>query len=320
MATPSRPLSTAESFMCGGLAACVAVTISNPPEVAKTRMQLQGELVKGGGEKVYKNAIDVLVKTYKNEGLRGIQRGLGAAYIYQALLNGSRLGFYDAFRREFNALLSKPAELQLASTSIAAGAATGVVGAMMGNPLFLVKARMQAYSPALAVGTQRYYKSTWDALSTIVRTEGPRGLVRGLDASMLRTAMGSSVQLPSYMWAKGQIVSNGLLGPDSPWTYLASSSVSGLCTCIVMQPADTTLTRMYNQPTQVLPNGRTVGLLYKNPLDCLWKTLQAEGPLGWYKGSTAHFLRIAPHTIVTLTANEFIIKLYRRWRDGPVES
>jgi len=42
-------------------------------------MQLQGELVKGGGEKVYKNAIDVLAKTYRNEGIRGVQRGLGAA-------------------------------------------------------------------------------------------------------------------------------------------------------------------------------------------------------------------------------------------------
>lgn len=42
-------------------------------------MQLQGELVKGGGTKVYKNAIDVLVKTYRNEGLRGVQRGLGPA-------------------------------------------------------------------------------------------------------------------------------------------------------------------------------------------------------------------------------------------------
>jgi hypothetical protein len=33
-------------------------------------------------------------------------------------------------------------------------------------------------------------------------------------------------------------------------------------------------------------------------------------------GSTAHFLRIAPHTIVTLTANEFIMNLYRTLRDG----
>ena len=55
------------------------VTVSNPPEVAKTRLQLQGELAKDGGVKVYTNALDVLSKTFKNEGIRGVQRGLGPA-------------------------------------------------------------------------------------------------------------------------------------------------------------------------------------------------------------------------------------------------
>ena len=49
------------------------------PEVAKTRLQLQGELTKAGGPKVYKNVFDVLAKTWKNEGIRGLQRGLGTA-------------------------------------------------------------------------------------------------------------------------------------------------------------------------------------------------------------------------------------------------
>lgn len=55
------------------------VTVSNPAEVAKTRMQLQGELAKEGGKKVYKNALDVFAKTWKNEGIRGLQRGLAPA-------------------------------------------------------------------------------------------------------------------------------------------------------------------------------------------------------------------------------------------------
>lgn len=73
-----------------------------------------------------------------------------------------------------------------------------------------------------------------------------------------------------------------------------------------MQPADTVrpyrayshfqtahhppqaLTRMYNQPTKVV-DGRHVGLLYKNPIDCLWKTLKTEGPFGWYKGTYSRF-------------------------------
>ncbi|PSR71055.1 hypothetical protein PHLCEN_2v13024 [Hermanssonia centrifuga] len=78
----TRPLNTAEGFVLGGLAACVAVTFSNIPDVAKTRMQLQGELAKDGGVRVYKNVVDVLAKTWKNEGLRGLQRGLGPAVRY----------------------------------------------------------------------------------------------------------------------------------------------------------------------------------------------------------------------------------------------
>ena len=98
----SKPLSSAEGFICGGTAACVAVrppprrpatrpssfvtrlsgfqvTVSNPAEVAKTRMQLQGELAKRGAAKVYNNALDVIAKTWRNEGIRGVQRGLGHA-------------------------------------------------------------------------------------------------------------------------------------------------------------------------------------------------------------------------------------------------
>lgn len=69
-------VSLAESFFIGGIAACTAVTISNPAEVAKVRLQLQGELAKNGGERVYKSAPDVFVKTWRNEGIRGLQRGL----------------------------------------------------------------------------------------------------------------------------------------------------------------------------------------------------------------------------------------------------
>lgn len=42
-------------------------------------MQLQGELAKKGTERVYKNSFDVIAKTWRNEGIRGIQRGLGPA-------------------------------------------------------------------------------------------------------------------------------------------------------------------------------------------------------------------------------------------------
>ena len=96
-------------------------------------------------------------------------------------------------------------------TSMGAGSLSAIVGcefylaqylqpyssyilAFLGNPLFLVKTRMQAYSPVLPVGAQRYYRHAWDAFSTIVREEGMKGLLRGWDAAILRGAIGGSVR------------------------------------------------------------------------------------------------------------------------------
>jgi solute carrier family 25 protein 34/35 len=49
-------------------------------------LQLQGELAKNGGLKVYNNAFDAMIKTWKNEGVRGMQRGLTVA-VRTAMLN-----------------------------------------------------------------------------------------------------------------------------------------------------------------------------------------------------------------------------------------
>lgn len=55
------------------------MTVTNTFEVAKTRLQLDGELRPKGEPRMYKNVFDALGKTYATEGIRGIQRGLGAA-------------------------------------------------------------------------------------------------------------------------------------------------------------------------------------------------------------------------------------------------
>ncbi|KAI5474320.1 oxaloacetate carrier [Pseudohyphozyma bogoriensis] len=331
---PKKPvtLTTLEGFTAGALGACMAVTVTNPMEVAKTRMQLDGELqssrpsaaagagaapgtapTAGASGRVYKNVFDCMAKTAKFEGIRGVQRGLGAAYFYQVALNGSRLGFFEPIRQTLNSALGYESLSVHASTSIAAGATSGMIGGALGNSLFLVKARMQSYSPYNPVGAQHHYTSIYDGFRKIIAAEGPKGLLRGIDAAILRTAMGSSVQLPSYILAKKTL--NGWGMKDGILVYLASSTFAGMCVLIMMQPADTVLTRLYSQaPNSIGPDGKPRGLLYKGPIDCLMKTYKAEGVLGWYKGSFAHLLRIAPHTIVTLTANEMISRQFLAWK------
>ncbi len=99
------------------------------------------------------------------------------------------VGFYEPIRKGLNSVVGRDPKEQMFATAITAGAMSGIIGATLGNPLYLIKARMQAYSPALPVGAQHYYTSSFNALASVVRKEGARGLSRGVTAAMLRTAM-----------------------------------------------------------------------------------------------------------------------------------
>jgi solute carrier family 25 protein 34/35 len=222
----------------------------------------------------------------RNEGFRGLLAGLGTAYCYQVMLNGCRLGFYEPIRTNLTSLLYKDPAYQSFGVNIISGASSGVLGAAVGSPFFLVKTRLQSYSPFLPVGTQHKYKNALDGFRSIYRNEGIRGLYRGTNAAMVRTGFGSSVQLPTYFFAKRRLQEHlGL--EEGVALHLASSTVSGFVVCCAMHPPDTVMSRMYNQ----------TGDKYKSAVDCLMKTVRSEGVLAVYKGFTAHLARILPHTV-----------------------
>ena len=62
-----------------------------------------------------------------------------------------------------------------------------------------------------------------------------------------------------------------------------------------MNPFDVVSTRLYNQ--KVDASGR--GLLYRGWVDCFSRTVKAEGFFGLYKGWSAHYFRLGPHTVAT---------------------
>ncbi|KAJ5246536.1 hypothetical protein N7468_001519 [Penicillium chermesinum] len=296
---------TLGSFIAGGIAACGAVTVTHSFETVKIRLQLQGELqAKGSVTKKYKGPLHGVKVIWQNEGPKGLFRGIGSAYIYQVLLNGCRLGFYEPIRSNFASVVYKDPSVQSLGINVFAGALSGVIGAAAGSPFFLVKTRLQSYSPFLPVGTQHNYKNSFDGLSKIYRSEGIRGVYRGVGAAMIRTSFGSSVQLPTYFLAKRTLTKHLDLA-DGPAMHLYSSALSGFVVCCFMHPPDTIMARLYNQ----------TGNLYGGVFDCLYKTIRTEGVLAIYKGFFAHLARILPHTILTLSLAEQTNKFMRRVED-----
>ena len=72
--------STTGAFIAGGAAACGAVTVTHSIETIKIRLQLQGELQsKKDAPRLYKGVLHGVRTVYKNEGMRGLLRGLNCA-------------------------------------------------------------------------------------------------------------------------------------------------------------------------------------------------------------------------------------------------
>ena len=144
------------------------------------------------------------------------------------------MGFYEPIRSNLARITLGSPEKSNAAINMISGASSGIMGACLGSPFFLVKTRLQSYSPIFPVGTQHIYKGAFDAFRHIFKAEGVKGLYRGVDAAAIRTGMGSSVQLPVYNWAKKTIEKYQLL--DGPAKHVAASACSGVGVCIAMHP------------------------------------------------------------------------------------
>merc|ERR550519_1994686 len=71
-------------FSASMVAAAVASLVSNPTHVSKTRLQNMRPV---GGVYPYKNMVDCLLQTMRNEGPLAIYKGLGPTFARQAPLN-----------------------------------------------------------------------------------------------------------------------------------------------------------------------------------------------------------------------------------------
>ena len=293
---PLRPIRLRDQFFLGALSSSCAVVFSNPLETAKTRMQLQGELCVGANagksSRVYRNSIHALFRIGKEEGVKGLQRGLGSAFAYQVAVNGTRLGLFEVMTPWIATSIGavNPDGRPHAAVSAVSGAVAGAIGAFVSSPIYLVKVRLQSASDAVSVGlTQHRYAGLCHGLASVVRQSGWRALWTGAVAQISRVAVVSVAQLGVFSSAKSFFIKRFGVSKGMSSDVLASC-VSGALATVAMSPVDLVATRLCNNNS---------GVVYKGMLDCVAKTVRAEGFLGLYKGVTATYFRLAPHATLT---------------------
>ncbi|NWR81934.1 S2534 protein, partial [Centropus unirufus] len=160
-----------------------------------------------------------------------------------------------------------------------------------------VKTHLQAQTKAaVAVGHQHNHKGVCSAFRSIYRQHGVAGLWRGVTGAVPRVAVGSAAQLGTFSSAKDWVCERQGLPEDSWAAVLAGAVVSGAAVALAMTPLDVVSTRLYNQPVEADGTGK----LYRGFLDCILQISSKEGLLGLYKGIGAVYLRLGPHTVLSL--------------------
>ncbi|XP_075586494.1 solute carrier family 25 member 35 isoform X2 [Dermatophagoides farinae] len=242
----------------------------------------------------------------RNESFISLQKGLVPAIWYQFIMNGCRFGLYQVCD---NLRLTRNEHGDVIFyRSIICGVGSGIVGSFLGSPFYLIKTHLQSQSEShIAVGHQHKHSSMTAGFRTIFVQNGIKGLWRGSVASITRVSVGGSIQLTSFATVKTFLDKKNWIDVNSWYGTLLSSMIGSCFVVVSMTPFDVVSTRLYNQPVDP-KTGR--GQLYRGIPDCMIKIFRTEGILGFYKGFGASFLRLGPHTVLSIFFWQLLRKEY----------
>ncbi|XP_067627403.1 mitochondrial 2-oxoglutarate/malate carrier protein-like [Eurosta solidaginis] len=289
---PSVP--TVLKYAFGGIAAVAGSSIMHPMDLFKTRMQITSESV---GKKP--GIIHVITTAVKEDGIRGLYRGLTGTILRHSIYSTIRLGLFTSgteyYRNKFD---DSPTVVASVFIAIIAGA----LGSFVSTPADVCLIRMMS-DARLPPEERRNYTNVINALTRIVKEEGLLTLWRGAVPTVGRAIVVNTAQLASY----GQFrnLSEKYLGlQEGMLLHFAASTGSGLLTATVSLPVDLVKTRIQNMK---VINGKPE---YRGISDATIKTIRSEGTLALWSGYIPYSLRIVPNTILVFVFLEQLNTLY----------
>ena len=139
---PSHRESHVMRIIFAGIASVSAASVTHPIDTLKIRLQIQGEMGKRGSKEAYDNIFKAFQVVYKNEGMRGLYKGVSASFMRESIYSSLRLGLYEPIKTLMGATdpHNTPFYLKLVSAGM-----SGFIGAALANPCDLIKVRMQAW-------------------------------------------------------------------------------------------------------------------------------------------------------------------------------
>ena len=322
------------------LGGMTAATLTSPLDVLKTRLQsdfYQSQLVASRAARGIpslaqlsfsrtallhvRETFSILLAIPKVEGWRALFKGLGPNLVgvvparainFFAYGNGKRL-----ISREFNN------GKEAAWVHLLAAAQAGIVTGTATNPIWLVKTRLQLdKSRAQQTGAGhdgRKYKNALDCTIQTVRTEGIRGLYRGLSASYLGVTE-STLQWVLYEQMKkylaereAALVASGRMSTtwDDTVSWAGKLGAAGsakFVAALATYPHEVVRTRLRQAPVTTSARG-VPQLKYTGLVQCFKLIWKEEGVAALYGGLTPHMLRVVPSAAIMFGMYEAVLRM-----------
>ncbi|PNT69917.1 hypothetical protein BRADI_2g02880v3 [Brachypodium distachyon] len=159
----------------GGLAGVTAASVTYPLDVVRTRLATQKTT------RYYKGIFHALSTICKDEGGKGLYKGLGATLLGVGPSIAISFCVYESLRSHWQ--MERPND-STAVVSLFSGSLSGIASSTATFPLDLVKRRMQLHGAAGTVPIDK--SSIAGTIRQILQKEGPRGFYRGIVPEYLK--------------------------------------------------------------------------------------------------------------------------------------
>jgi len=211
-----------------------------------------------------------------------------------------------------------PALLNLFGTvqlrHMVAGMSGGVVSTLILHPLDLLKIRFAVDNGTVG---KPHYNSVGQAVSTILRSEGVRGLYRGVASNTLTAGTAWGSYFLFYQTIKSRMQGGQGHVQLGPTEHLVAASEAGLITLVLTNPITVVKTRLCLQLKQNTSPDKSKH--YSGMADAFHKIVKYEGVGGLYKGFVPGLCGVI-HGAIQFMAYEDLKNRYNNYLGKPIDA
>ncbi|KAH9108425.1 hypothetical protein LEN26_012425 [Aphanomyces euteiches] len=281
------------NVLAGAISGAATATMSNPLDVAKTRIQVQGGIMT---QAKYSGIFQSVLTIYSEEGLRGMYRGYSAALCSFPVYWSLYFPTYELVKKH----LQEPLQDYPVVAQGVAATITGTAVDVATYPLWFLRTRMHTQhlhqiTSANATGRDGY-STLRSTIATIYKREGPSAFFKGMTASCFGV-LSYGIQFPVYETLKEQVAIDPTTNKPSAIGVVVAAIVSKAIAASFAYPGDVVRTRMQDQM------GAST---YKHFGDAMVQIARREGIGALYTGFRVNIFRILPQCATTFYVYELV--------------